>query len=1230
MHDTAYEIGRIFFENYIGNNKCRILDLGSLDLNGSLRDFAPPEAEFIGADMVPGKSVDVVLDDPHKLPFEEGAFDFVVSSSCFEHDKFFWLSFLEICRVTKEGGFIYISSPSNGDYHTHPMDCWRFYPDSGHALAQWAARNNVKLTLIESFIGNRKDETWNDCVMVFQKKEIQEYSGRFISDIYCSITNLWKFPYEKVLNYEYRSEDSRIIQDQRLELASYKNEAASIQVAQDPEVAAAQTAHTRELFGIKSQYENQLAAAQSHIQDILEKHQSTLAELNDKLDHIHYQLDVQVPSPSSLQKFISKLLPASIRNALKNKKLEDDIFYLKNSNLFDPNWYLIHNPDVSAAGVDPASHYIHHGEIEGRHPAPYYKPRHHHPKAISYRKLALTGSYFVEYLKLLQKHRGYIDTVRAEQMSFASKVDLEELFEGTSLKRHEGPDKIDVLFIGHDASISGAPIILLELIEELIRNYPINPKIVLQNAGPLLENYKKLGPVIILDDLNRRTGSLDNSVGLISRSFVRQTGSKVVLANTAAVSINFCRQFRQLRVPFFSWIHELPDDIDRYFGGQEKMEYLSRNSTTLVFGGSLSYKENLSRFKLKKNNAKIIEWGIKLQKDDLERENLRSLIRKEFDIPTNAQLVLGCGTVEYRKGTDLFAQVVKIFTSSTRSNTSNVHFLWIGAPLSSKYLEDIKFDIMKAGLQNQVHFAGERKNSHPYFKASDAFLLTSRWDTRPLVALEAIGYKLPVVGFEDATGIAEYTSKGYGSMVPYLDTYAMAEELSLYLSKQKTIKDNGDKFIAEEITASRFAKMFFEEFKNATPTDGQKSGKSILVISAGCPPLSGHRAEGGGLRSWGLARSLKRLLPDHEVTLSYSYKLEDKIENGYYENIFVTECAPGALKDLVRNFSTVIVSYCMGGLSRDVSKCLDSHQQLILDCYVPIYVEICARKSESVQQEYDSLMQDIPYFNETLKRGDFFLCANKAQSSFYEGVLSALGRINPKTYHDTGLRIVPYGIDADEPVGKKQPIKKLLGGVSEKSWKILWFGAVYPWFNIKILIDAIQLLNEKHPTQMVMVGAKNPFVDHPDFIEKSKEVQALVSNPGIKDIIHTHDWVPFEDRADWYLDCNLIITLNEPGMENSLSWRTRVADYVWAGMPIASNGGDPLTEDLIAHGAAGRLDISTLENLSESIYKILADESGLKRMKSQMQAYRPNLYWDHVVKPLVEIIASRALAADRT
>ena len=42
------------------------------------------------------------------------------------------------------------------------------------------------------------------------------------------------------------------------------------------------------------------------------------------------------------------------------------------SSLFDAAWYLVQNPDVAAAGMDPALHYVLHGAGEGRDPGPQF------------------------------------------------------------------------------------------------------------------------------------------------------------------------------------------------------------------------------------------------------------------------------------------------------------------------------------------------------------------------------------------------------------------------------------------------------------------------------------------------------------------------------------------------------------------------------------------------------------------------------------------------------------------------------------------------------------------------------------------------------------------------------------------------------------------------------------------------------------------------------------------
>ena len=185
MHDTAMVFGSHFFSTYLkGATGLKIVDIGTQDINGTLRTVAPQNNTYVGVDFVEGKGVDLILTDPYVLPFESSSIDVIVSSSCYEHTDFFWLSFNEALRVLKPAGLLYINAPSNGPYHRYPVDCWRFYPDSGVALQNWGNRCGYDCALLESFIGQRKNDVWHDFIGVFvkDKKQSLKYTERMQSN----------------------------------------------------------------------------------------------------------------------------------------------------------------------------------------------------------------------------------------------------------------------------------------------------------------------------------------------------------------------------------------------------------------------------------------------------------------------------------------------------------------------------------------------------------------------------------------------------------------------------------------------------------------------------------------------------------------------------------------------------------------------------------------------------------------------------------------------------------------------------------------------------------------------------------------------------------------------------------------------------------------------------------------------------------------------------------------
>lgn len=212
MHSTAMDNGRRFFEAYVSRLPAvKVVEIGSQDVNGSLRAVCPENASYIGVDFAAAKGVDIVLSDPYVLPFEDESIDIVVSSSCYEHSEFFWLSFLEVLRVLKRDGLFYLNVPSTGSFHRYPVDCWRFYPDSGQALVNWAKRQGFNPVMLESYISDQdKTSEWNDCVSVFLKN--QEFVSKHpfrITSSFNEFTNGTVLGQEGVLNLSELTQDGK-------------------------------------------------------------------------------------------------------------------------------------------------------------------------------------------------------------------------------------------------------------------------------------------------------------------------------------------------------------------------------------------------------------------------------------------------------------------------------------------------------------------------------------------------------------------------------------------------------------------------------------------------------------------------------------------------------------------------------------------------------------------------------------------------------------------------------------------------------------------------------------------------------------------------------------------------------------------------------------------------------------------------------------------------------------
>lgn len=112
-------------------NPGRVLDVGSLDVNGTVRPIFSDATEYVGVDMQAGQGVDIAMNS-HELPkqFYKQFFDTIVCLETLEHDDMFWVTIDAMHSLLKKGGHLIITTPTfKFPEHPHPKDYYRFGRD---------------------------------------------------------------------------------------------------------------------------------------------------------------------------------------------------------------------------------------------------------------------------------------------------------------------------------------------------------------------------------------------------------------------------------------------------------------------------------------------------------------------------------------------------------------------------------------------------------------------------------------------------------------------------------------------------------------------------------------------------------------------------------------------------------------------------------------------------------------------------------------------------------------------------------------------------------------------------------------------------------------------------------------------------------------------------------------------------------------------------------------------
>ncbi|MBO0840407.1 MAG: glycosyltransferase [Sciscionella sp.] len=318
-------------------------------------------------------------------------------------------------------------------------------------------------------------------------------------------------------------------------------------------------------------------------------------------------------------------------------------------------------------------------------------------------------------------------------------------------------------------------------------------------------------------------------------------------------------------------------------------------------------------------------------------------------------------------------------------------------------------------------------------------------------------------------------------------------------------------------------------------------------------------------------------------------------------------------------------------------KARDSNTIVVCDLYDPMHLELLEQGKDGSDERRESDLAGVTaVLNAQLERGDFFLCASSRQRHFWLGHLAALGRITPELYDaDPSMRSliaeVPFGMSGTPPRRTGAGPREKFDGISDDDKVIIWAGGVYSWFDPLTLIRAVNVLRDQCPDiRLVFLGMRHPNPEVPD-MDIAEETRKLASELGLtnKHVFFNEDWVPFDQRQNWLLSADCGVTTHFEHIETTFAFRTRVLDYLWAGLPIVTTDGDSFA-DLVREQRLGVVvPPEDPAALADALLRVLRDADFAAECRRNIEKVSPRFTWDAVLEPLVRFCRNPHPAADR-
>ena len=348
-----------------------------------------------------------------------------------------------------------------------------------------------------------------------------------------------------------------------------------------------------------------------------------------------------------------------------------------------------------------------------------------------------------------------------------------------------------ILFISHESSLTGAPVLLINLLKLIKQKELYDFEILLYRGGTLEKDFKELAPTSTLKGCNYATtknmaSRFINYIGY--RLKLKKWSKKVkqfdlVFSNTITNG-KVLKALSHEGIPVISYVHELQSVINQYWDDAYLTLQLSDVIAvpSSVVGNTLKLEYSVSEKKLSRLDYFFpINRGLL---SSITKQEARQKFLNKFQLSKEVFYVVSMGTATYRKGIDLFLEICEELKSDLE-----LFFVWMGDFVE----EDTKRNVLSdcGALPDNLLITGFLPHSFTNLLPFDLFCLSSREDPYPLVVVEAAIQKVPTLCFNSG-GASEFVSDECGWLVEDFSPKAMAQKIKELKDSKKEIETVGN------------------------------------------------------------------------------------------------------------------------------------------------------------------------------------------------------------------------------------------------------------------------------------------------------------------------------------------------------------------------------------------------------------------------------------------------------